>query len=136
MPSPWEFVVLALVAFRVTRLIGWDDLTIAWRSWYSGLDDAEYRTWSPVLAKIEETGRDPWEETFTGTAGTITGPPFGRGRWYWSKMLRCPWCLGFWVSLILALSWWAVEGGMIGRVPLTALALSAVVGLAAKNLDP
>lgn len=136
MPSPWIFALLALAAFRVTRLIGWDDLTTGWRAWYGGMSDDEYRRWNHFLNKIIEKGRDPWDEVFDGPTGQIHGPPFSESRWYIAKLTRCPWCLGFWVSLVTAAGWWLVAGGTIARVPLVALALSATVGFLAKNLDP
>ena len=48
--------------------------------------------------------------------------------------LHCPWCLGFWVTL----AWW---GTWLAQPTLTEFvavpfALSAVVGLIGKNLDP
>lgn len=48
--------------------------------------------------------------------------------------IRCPWCLGFWVSL----AWWTAwqawpDGTLVAAVP---FAISAVVGLVAANLDP
>ena len=38
-PSWWAFLLLALGAFRVTRLIGWDDLTIRLRHAVTGMGD-------------------------------------------------------------------------------------------------
>ncbi len=45
---------------------------------------------------------------------------------YWETLIECPWCAGFWVSLL----WWGAwylwpHGTLIATVP---LAISAVVG--------
>lgn len=53
---------------------------------------------------------------------------------YWSIFLSCPWCAGFWVTL----AWWAAwllepHYTVVVAVP---WALSLLVGLTARNLDP
>ena len=49
------------------------------------------------------------------------------------KLIVCPWCLGFHVSWVLWLFWlWQPEWTVGLCIP---FALSAVVGLIAKNLD-
>lgn len=98
-PEPWPAVVLALATFRITRLIGWDDLTAPFRGWVVG--------WS-------ENGDHERQWAFA--------------------LLSCPWCVGWWVSLLAALGWYASPHWAI----LVALpfALSAVVGLCARWLDP
>lgn len=135
MPSPWLFTLMALAAFRVTRLIGWDDLTAGWRSTYGGMSDVEYRQWNDKLQRVVESGYDPWTQTWSGPTGTITGLPFKPWQWYLAKLVRCPWCLGFWVSLATAIIYGSVGGGTIAAIPLVALALSAAVGFTAKLLD-
>lgn len=49
------------------------------------------------------------------------------------EWLHCPWCLGFWISL----AWWGAWYISPGRATTVAIpwAISAVVGLVAKNLD-
>jgi hypothetical protein len=48
-------------------------------------------------------------------------------------LLRCPWCAGFWISLLAYLAWaWQPRAAL---VPLTVFSLSAIVGLLTKNLD-
>jgi hypothetical protein len=135
MPRPWLFILVALATYRVVRLVGWDDLTTGWRAWYGGMSDAEYRQWNPVLNEIVEKDLDPWQQEFSGKTLTFKGPPFTPTQWYLAKMVRCPWCLGFWASLLAAIAWWIIAGGTIAWIPLVALALSATVGFLAKNLD-
>ncbi len=111
-PGGWAFLLLAMAAFRVTRLIGWDEITEPLRQ--------------RVLTKR------------TGGVMDSVRPrkvKFLRERSAWlTKMMQCPWCLGWWVSLV----WWGAwivwpTGTLIAATP---WALAALVGLGAKNLDP
>jgi hypothetical protein len=157
-PSWWVFALLALGAFRVTRLIGWDDLTIQARHRVTGLGDEEHKQWAYVIDHQREVAYDPWElrhvvwtpmETLRDRLREATGsdrvpplvesdqawPPVSQRRYYLSKMIRCPWCLGFWVSLATGFGWGAWTDAWFSGL-LLALPLSATVGLLAKNLDP
>jgi hypothetical protein len=160
-PSWWVFVLLALGAFRVTRLVAYDDLTIPLRSWLTGMGDEEHKQWAYVIDHQHEVAHDPWDlrqvqmlpmETLRDRLREATGsdavpplvasdqawPPVSKERYYVSKLVRCPWCAGFWVSLAAMAVWggWHDAGlsGWFSGVVL-ALPLSAVVGLLAKNLD-
>lgn len=124
-PDPWEAVLLALGTFRLVRLIGWDTITEGLRERITGLTDEQAAEWAS-----SETGP------------IAVAEHEGEQRWYWrpawrkhlSTLIRCPWCQGFYVS---AAVWalWALLGDpvLVACVP---LALSAAVGLTAKNLDP
>lgn len=111
-PGGWETVLLALAAFRLTRFIGWDSLT-------EGLRDRYMVT--TVVAKAEDRSGNE-RRLVVKRAGMI------------AKMIECPWCIGWW----MALAWWGAwlawpEATLIAATP---WALSALVGLLAKNLDP
>lgn len=115
--------MLALVAFRLTRLVGWDDISARMRAWL-GISDATYASKIEEIEEEEAAGRNPF---------------WGRrdhARWYIARLIRCPWCAGFWVSLLVAVG--AALAGLAdwGWVIPFGLALSAVVGLVAKWLDP
>lgn len=91
-PEWWPTVLLALAAFRVTRLVGWDDLTAGYRK-------ALRRRSSSAAAFV-----------------------------------ACPWCIGWWISL----AWWGAwilwpHATLVCAAP---WAISAIVGLVAKGLDP
>lgn len=119
-PDAWTFVLLALAAFRVYRLIARDTIT------------------EPIRAKL--TYPD-------GEAVALDDEPCAFGLWlrgadgqrkswrvYASTLIRCPWCAGFYVSV----AWW---GAWALDPRLTAFlaapwALSAAVALASKQLDP
>lgn len=90
-PSPWIAFVLGLAAFRLTRLIGWDDLPIVVRArrWATG----EHTTSS---GSINASMRLSTEEMVHSTAYR---------RPLLADMLACPWCLGWWVSLALYAAW-------------------------------
>lgn len=92
-PEWWPTVLLVLAAFRVTRLVGWDDLTAPWRLW--------------VRRR------------------------FGKGA---ETFVACPWCIGWWISV----AWWGAwllwpHATLVAATP---WAISALVGLVAKGLDP
>jgi len=107
-PEPWAFVLLALGAMRVTRLIGWDSIT------------------DPIRSRI--TGHHHGHHTNKGRrAGSRVDRPT------WMLFLTCPWCLGFWVSVALWLAW--LEWPRATLVAVTPFAISAVVGLVVKTLD-
>ena len=52
---------------------------------------------------------------------------------YWGDFLVCPWCAGFWVSLLVWASWLAWPDFTIGACVL--FALSALVGLFGVAVD-
>jgi hypothetical protein len=155
-PSWWQLVLLGLAVFRVTRLIGWDDLTILPRRWLTGMGDQEHHEWAHVIETAKEQGKSAWDLTVGDwfdfglqeapqlTTRTLIGPtdqpyaiyfrpPVTERRYYLSKLLRCPWCAGWWISLATWLAWEAwPHAVMVGAAP---FAISAVVGLTAKNLD-
>jgi len=58
----------------------------------------------------------------------------GRVGEYWGTFIVCPWCSGAWLSFAWWLAWVAWPHGVL--VASTPLALSAVVGLIAANIDP
>jgi hypothetical protein len=53
---------------------------------------------------------------------------------YWDQFLLCPWCAGFWITLIWWLAWIAWPHWTL--IVATPFAINAVVGLIAANLDP
>ena len=107
-PEWWQFLLLALAAFRVWRLIAEDTILDGPRQWALGLG---YR-WADG---------DPIPEKY---------------REHWGIFLLCPWCSGFWISGILLGVYCAVAGwiGFLGFF-VTWFALSALVGLIRGNLD-
>lgn len=108
-PGWWQLTLLSLFAYRVTRLIGWDDLpaVVRWRSWLTG-----------AYWQIEPDETGSWQFERPGVA----------------HFIACPFCVGFWVSATIWVSWLAFPH--VTLVAATPYALSAVVGLVAKRLDP
>lgn len=74
-PQPWEVILLTLAAFRLTRLIGWDDL--------------------PPIARTRDwlTGAD-----LAGDVWTYKRPLLA----HW---LHCAYCLGAWASAAVWAAW-------------------------------
>lgn len=128
-PNWIELAVLALGIFRIVRLVGWDDITARVRAWVT-VSDASYDTWIEVQHAAEQ--RDESFQTFISRSeGTTPPSPF---RWWLARLIRCPWCLGVWLTIPVWLCWLSWPDGTVGAM--TPLALMAVVGLVAKNLDP
>lgn len=55
----------------------------------------------------------------------------------WAELVQCPWCCGFWCSLIVAAAHWCAFGlpAPAFVVPALALALSAAVGIVSQLVD-
>lgn len=122
-----ELVVYTLGAFRLVRLAGWDEITVWPRTIVTGISDRSY----PGLAKAIEDAHanfvDPWD-------GHRNPPKLSKRRWYIAKLVRCPWCIGFWLSVLVAVC--VHEWPHATFWVMLPLAISTVVGLVAKNLDP
>lgn len=118
-------LTLAAIA-RVTRLFNEDSITQPLRDY---LDGKAADRWYAA----DETR--PTELTHATTAPLL---------WRWAaKLVRCPWCLGFWVSVViiggyfrLVLESWPWETGTVAfSYGVTVLACSQLVGYAAEWLD-
>lgn len=101
-PSWWEFVLLALASWRIFRLISEDDILDRPRRWVLRLDP----DW--------KEGEDPGEKY----------------RFKWGEFITCPYCAGFWISIVAWVTWmiWPHAAVMLS-VP---WAISAVVIFVAK----
>lgn len=111
-PAPWQFALLALAAYRLTRLVGWDVITRPAREALIG----RYEEGSGKKARDTERGK--------------------KLRGYRRKLdefVHCPFCMGFWVSLALWLAWSASPHWTL--VAASPFAINAAVGLVTKNLD-
>lgn len=119
-PSPWIAVVLTLGAYRVTRLIGWDDLppVVKARRWVTGA--VMTRTGSSNALK-GLTSEEP-DEDITFRRPTL------------AHFIQCPFCQGFWTSVVVYV-WWMLEPTSC-LYTMAAFALAGAVGLISKNLDP
>lgn len=148
-PSPWEFVLLVLAAYRLTRLGGWDEFPLAARvrAWVIG----ERWTLAEPVGRIESLERDPEtgalvvEGTLTTAGAERLGLPGKQphseledvrpayDRPTLAHLVHCPFCLGWWVSLAVWGSWsLAGHWALVAAAP---FAISGAVGLIAKNLD-
>jgi hypothetical protein len=129
-PTPWDTTVLALAAFRLTRLVGWDDLTASLRA-RLGVSDQTYDDWIEVQHQAEERGA---ASLWAREMELLIPIPFTPAQWWIARLIRCPWCAGFWISLLVAAAYTLLpDGTVIVGLP---FALSALVGLLAKHLDP
>jgi hypothetical protein len=84
MPQWFDFILLILASFRLTRLIVYDTITEFLRR--------------PFHTTIEETLPDGSTETFIEMKGT--------GIRYWiGELLSCHWCTGVWCAALLYISY-------------------------------
>lgn len=113
-PRPYEFVLLALIAYRTWRLIAEDDILERPRYWLVRLP----RGW-------EEGDAIPKEY-----------------REKLALFITCPWCAGAWVSGVIYLAYLATLGEWPDSSEEVAtgigvwFAISASVGLIRSTLDP
>lgn len=120
-PSWWTFVLLTLGAYRVYRIVARDTITEPLRAAVS-MPDATAVT----LDDLEGS-----RVLFT-RAWLDDRPPHPLVV-YVATLIRCPWCLGFYVSVAAWVAWdVAPSWTTFLAVP---FAMSAVVGLLSKNLD-
>lgn len=126
-PTWFAFVLLALASFRIVRLVAWDDLTTTLRTRVLGVSDTEHHELARDIDAAQEAGDNPWE-------AWPAPPPISRRRFYFSRLVRCPWCLSVWCCAAIWGAWlvWPGEVTFLA-VP---FALAASVGLIAKNGDP
>lgn len=119
-PSPWVAVILTLGAFRALRLLAWDDLPpiVRVRAWVLG----------------EQTHRTGSSNSLSGLTSEVPATTVSYRRPLLAHLWFCPFCLGFWLSIAVYLAW--IFEPRITLYIAAPFALSATIGLLAKNLDP
>jgi len=101
-PGAWAGVLLALAAYRLFRIVGYDTITQPIRERVTGYKDSDTLPSDVTDAKL-------------------------------AYLFRCPWCLGWWVSLAV---WGVYEASPHwALVAATPLAISAGCGIIGRNLD-
>jgi hypothetical protein len=113
-PSPWVAVVLALAAFRLLRLLGWDDL--------------------PPIARARARVLGESVNAYRGRAGEPDNYVYAYRRPTLAHLVHCAFCLGFWVACAVYVAWLFVP--TVTLYATAPFALSAAIGLLAKNWDP
>lgn len=106
-PDWWVFLLLALGAYRIWRLLADDTILEKPRRWLVRLGP----DWRDDGDKVPDNYRE-----------------------YLALFIMCPWCLGFWVSIAVWGAWqiWP-HGTEVAMVP---LAISTIVGVTRGKLDP
>lgn len=118
-PDAWQFVLLALAAYRIYRLIARDTITEPLRAAISYPDEEN--------VSLDD---DPKDRILI--KGVDYDLPKG-WRVYVATLIRCPWCAGFYVSVGTWLLWDIWPRQVLFAA--TPWAIAAVLGLAKKNLD-
>jgi hypothetical protein len=116
-PTDLTALVLVLAAYRIVRLIGWDDFPPIqrFRDWVTGARFVA--TSGPNAGYTQEQPAHAW----------VYQRPL------LAHFLGCAFCVGAWISAAVYVCWleWP-RPTLYGAAP---FALSAAVGLIAKNLD-
>lgn len=114
-----HFAILALAAFRLTRLVIDDTIMKPFRSWIFNrwpAQDAEYDAGDKVKGGVFQQAAKLYANDPTWIGDRL------------AMLLGCYACAGFWVSLIVAVAYWLWSSTVWLLVP---FALSAVVWLLA-----
>lgn len=109
-PSWWTLTLLALAAYRLWRIVAKDTITEPLRAMIGMADDTAF-----TLSEIVE----------------FSGEKMPKSRLvYLTTLVRCPWCVGFYLSVVV---WalWDIEPRWATFLA-APLAISAIVGLVAK----
>jgi hypothetical protein len=155
--SWWEWLIVVFGAYRLTRLAGWDDWppVVRIRAWVIG---ERWVSDDPILNDLLEAMRKPVddpgrpvealtsefssESKFVASRPVPGKPPSSEveavrpayDRPTLAHLIHCPFCLGFWVSLAVY-GFWLLDARW-ALYTLFPWALSGLVGLISKNLDP
>lgn len=104
--SIFEFILICLATFRLTRLIVFDTITVFLRK--------------PFHEMIEETNEQGQVETYLHIKG--------EGLKFWiGELLSCYWCVGVWVSIILVAAYMMVP--VFAGMTILILAIAAVASI-------
>lgn len=124
-PTMFQAAVLVFGAYRLTRLVGWDDFppVAVTRAWILG-----ERWVLPVQGDAEPNfaGKQPPDTDVDEVHVTYDRPLL-------AHLVHCPFCVGWWISLAVTVLWVFFPTESI--YTLAPFALSGAVGIIAKNLD-
>jgi len=115
----FEFLILSLAVFRISRLIVTDRISEPLRlRLLARFPSSETVFTEPGPGRF-------WAESLDGWA--VEHP-------HWlGELVSCMWCVSWWISLIVTVGWWAAPTVIVWLA--APFALSAVVGLLAEVVD-
>lgn len=134
----WQTTPLGVLVLAVTAL-----LTVAAAARITRLFNEDTIT-QPLRAYLENKAADRWYAADESQPGKLTHALTAPRAWrYLAKLVRCPWCLGFWVSAVLVGAYFlllldrcpASDGAHFFAYLVATFATSQIVGLAADWLD-
>lgn len=114
LPDSWVFdsAVLVLGVYRLARLIGWDQ-------------------WPPIAALRDRVLGTTVDRLMTQRTETKV---LRYRRSTLADAIFCPFCAGFWIGLVAYACWLVVPDATV--YVLAPFALSSLVGIIGRNLDP
>lgn len=134
----WQTTPLGVLVLAVTAVLTWAAAARVTRLFNEDSITQPLRTW------LEAKAADRWYTADESQPDQLTHALPAPLAWRWAaKLIRCPWCLGFWVSLLAALGYftllldvWPWHSGAHAFTFLAAtFASSQGIGLAAEWLD-
>jgi hypothetical protein len=143
---PWmDFVLVALFAFRLTRLVTRDDIAHPLRTALSGLTDQQHADWRRLIEDAQAEGLHPWRDGIPARlvfadrsdlhASEPVTPTVRYWRWEVGVWVRCPWCVGTWLSLACGVGWaWLTPAGYSAGTTV-GVAVAGIVGVVASLTD-
>lgn len=131
-----SFLVVVLAAYRATRIVTTDSITAPARDRlyrWAWVEPDEVVAYAAAAERVRTAG------FHVGTDGDRP-PPLPRAgglRTYISELFNCPWCLGVWVSYIVAAVWWwgVRDGGPVLVYLVVGLAVAGAQGFLASRAD-
>jgi hypothetical protein len=112
----FDFFILTLAVFRVTRLLTRDTILQFFRNWFFD---------GVVIRQIEEGERtvvfEPSKREFHRTVGALLG---------------CPWCTGIWVSLVSVFVFFAFPSSWMVFLLLAIAGLASLVQALSVSMSP
>lgn len=134
----WQTTPLGVLVLAVTAL-----LTVAAAARITRLFNEDAIT-QPLRDYLEKKAADRWYAADESKPDKLTHALTAPRPWrYLAKLVRCPWCLGFWVSALLVGAyfcllldtWPTSDGAHLFAYTVATFAVSQAVGLAADWLD-
>jgi hypothetical protein len=127
-----SFLVVVLAAYRATRIVTTDSISAPFRERlyrWAWVEPTEPDAYSVAAGRVRLAGY-----AFDDASPL---PREGGLRTYVSEVFQCSWCLGVWVSYVVAAVWWwgVRDGGPVVAFAVVGLAVAGGQGFLASRAD-